>query len=74
MALTKVAPLRTSFMAIAILGFLVSTIYLVQFSLTWGFAFALVFMAMIIASFIAMERATPDEQLEAIPRLVRRRR
>ena len=74
MALSKVAPLRTSFMTIAILGFLVSTIYLVQFSLTWGFTFALVFMAMFIAAFIAMERATPDEQLEAIPRLARRRR
>ncbi|MEK6874667.1 MAG: hypothetical protein AABX52_02865 [Nanoarchaeota archaeon] len=67
MALSKVAPLPTSFLVISMLGFLIS-MYLVypakQFDgQTWGFTFAFLFALMFIASMIAMRRANPDEQL-----------
>lgn len=74
MVLTKVAPLSAAFQALAILGFLTSTVYIVQYSLTWGIAFSLIFMAMFIASMISMERASPDAQLSLTPQATARKR
>jgi len=73
MVLKNVAPLSAAFQALSILGFLISAIYIVQYSLTWGIAFSLIFMAMFIASMIAMERASPDAQLTLTPQGNRRK-
>lgn len=58
------APLNTSFMLTGILGFLISLVYIYpKLDESWGFAFALVFFAMIIASLISMARAPAEGQL-----------
>jgi hypothetical protein len=62
-----VAPLKTSFLVFSIIGFLISVLYIPQFSISWAFAFALLFFLMFIASMISMTRATPEEQI--FPRL-----
>ena len=67
MVLKHVAPLRSSFLLIAMVGFAFSTLYVAKYDLTWGITFALIFFAIFIAAFIAMERASPDEQLMLIP-------
>jgi hypothetical protein len=59
----KVAPLSGGFFLFSIFGFLISTIYVMDISETWGFAFALLFVLMFIASFISMTKAPIDEQL-----------
>ena len=63
----KAAPLNSAFMVTAILGIIFSVFYVPQYSDSWAFAFGIVFMCMLIASFISMTRATPDEQLYPIP-------
>ena len=50
----KVAPLNSTFMLIAILGFLISTIWIYPMFKPWGFAFALVFALMFLASIVSM--------------------
>ena len=67
MVLSKVTPLRNTFLVMAMIGFVFSVIYVAKYDLTWGVTFALVFFSMFIAAFIAMERAAPDEQLQMIP-------
>lgn len=67
MVLRKVAPLPASFMIISIFGFILSTMYVAQYNVTWGATFGVVFICMFIASMISMERASPDSQLQAIP-------
>jgi len=62
------APLNTTFMVASIVGFLISVAYVSTFSLPWAVAFGVVFLAMFIASFVSMTRATPDEQLLPRPR------
>ncbi len=64
----RVAPLKTSFLTISMIGFLISALYIPKFSLTWAFAFGLVFTLMFVASMIAMVKATPDEQLYPRPK------
>ena len=63
----KVAPLKASFMVTSLVGFLVSVIYVQQFSLTWAVAFAFIFVLMFIASMLSMTCGAPDEQLYARP-------
>lgn len=53
----KYAPLKASFMAFSIIGFLVSVIYIADLSVNWAFATGFVFLLMFIASLIAMEKA-----------------
>ncbi len=57
------APLNATFMIAAILGFLISVVYIRKYDVTWAFAFALVFVLMIIASLIAMVNAPVKGQL-----------
>ena len=64
----RYAPIKTSFMAVSMIGFLISALYIPQFSRTWAFAFGLIFTLMFVASLISMVHATPDEQLSPIPR------
>ena len=59
----NVAPLSGSFMLISILGFIVSAMYVFPRSASYGFAFALVFALMFIASMISMTYADVDEIL-----------
>jgi hypothetical protein len=53
----KYAPLSGGFMIASIVGFFVSTIYIADLSLNWGFAMAVIFVLMFIASIISMTKA-----------------
>lgn len=59
----KVAPLNSAFMLTAILGFLISVMYVRKLSVTWAIAFGLVFFLMIIAALISMIEAPVRGQL-----------
>ncbi len=63
-----IAPLKTSFLAASMIGFLVSALYIPRFSTTWAFAFGIVFTIMFIASMISMVHGAPDEQLYPRPK------
>jgi len=52
-----IGPLKGSFMALSIIGFLVSVYLIYPSSINWGTAFILVFIAMFIASVISMTHA-----------------
>ncbi|MEA2036867.1 MAG: hypothetical protein U9O94_05125 [Nanoarchaeota archaeon] len=54
--LSKVVPLHGSFMLTAIVGFLISALYVYHQlgNKTWGFTFMLFFGAMFVASMISM--------------------
>jgi len=51
----RVAPLNASFMAASIIGFVISAIYLSQYSRNWAFAFGVLFALMFVASLISMQ-------------------
>jgi len=53
----KAAPLNSAFMAMSIVGFLFSVIYLWGISMQWAFAFGVVFAVMFIAALISMTYA-----------------
>jgi len=57
-----VVPLKSSFMITAIVGFFISVYYVMSLSKTWGFAFALFFVTMFIASLISMTFAPIPEK------------
>ena len=57
----KVAPLSSGFMVASIVGFLVSVMLVYKSSQKFGFAFALVFALMFIASIISMTYAPVAE-------------
>lgn len=65
---SRYAPLKASFLFISMVGFLFSVIYVREYSIDWAFAFGLVFVLMFIASFVSMQKAAPDDQLQAIPK------
>ncbi len=50
----KIAPVPGSFATVGIIGLFVSSMYIVKFSLTWAFAFSVVFAIMLVASLISM--------------------
>ena len=52
----KVAPLHASFMLISILGILFSVLYVYPSSTPWGTAFLIVFLCMLVASFVSMSK------------------
>ena len=68
---SRFAPLNTTFLVSSIIGFLISTVYLPKFSITWAFAFAFLFFIMFIAAMLSMARATPDAQLLPRPRKIK---
>jgi len=68
MAKRKVAALKASFLFMSMVGFLISVIYVSEYSVDWAFAFGLVFTLMFIASFISMQYGNPDKQLKPIPK------
>ena len=59
----KPAPLNSAFMAMSILGFLFSVVYLWPRSMQWAFAFAVVFAVMFIAAMISMTYGPAEEKL-----------
>ena len=58
--MTKIAPLKGSFMIVAITGFLVSA-YLIK-DISWKFTMLIFFATMFIASFISMTHAPVAEK------------
>lgn len=62
--LPKITPLHGSFMVIAIVGFMISALYVYSISKTWGFTFILFFAAMFIASVISMTYAPIMPELD----------
>ncbi len=64
--LSKVVPLKSSFMVTAIVGFLISAFYVYNQlgKKTWGFTFMLFFAAMFIASLISMTYSPTMPELE----------
>jgi multisubunit Na+/H+ antiporter MnhB subunit len=56
------APLKTSFMVASIIGFLVSAIWIAKYWPSYGFAFALVFTLMFVASMVSMTYASVSEK------------
>jgi len=57
----KVAPLHGSFMLASMLGFAISLIWVWPSSKGFGFAFMIVFVAMFIASIIALTKAPIED-------------
>lgn len=53
----KYAHLSAGFMLTSIIGFLISIFFVWQYSLSWGFTFALFFLIMFVASMISMTKA-----------------
>lgn len=58
----KPAPLPGSFMLTAILGFLISSIWVMPKNYRWGVTFLIFFTLMFIASMISMAHAPITEQ------------
>ena len=59
----KVAPLSKGFMITSILGILISTMFLPEYSLTWAVTVGIVSFVMFIASVISMTHAPVEEEL-----------
>jgi len=68
--LSKVVPLKGSFMVTAIVGFLISALYVYRQlgNKTWGFTFMLFFVLMFIASIISMTSSPSMPELENKPK------
>lgn len=61
----KVAPLKSSFLAASMIGFLISALYLpTVISTTWAFTFGFVFTLMFIAAMISMVQGPPERQFK----------
>jgi len=69
----KVAPLKSSFMLIAMLGFMITVVYTAygRIDETWGFTFGFVFTIMFIASLISMTKAPLDAQIKMAEGLIK---
>ncbi len=70
----KVAPLKSSFMLVAMLGFMISVVYTAygRLDATWGFTLGFVFAMMFIASLVSMTQAPIDMQLKMAEGIVKR--
>jgi len=62
--MARVAPLKASFLAYAILIFLFSTLFLWKLSPPWAFTLCILSIIMIIASFISLTYSESVEELE----------
>ncbi|MFH1316868.1 MAG: hypothetical protein ABII01_05080 [Candidatus Woesearchaeota archaeon] len=60
----KIAPLPSTFMLTSIIGFFISVIWVEQYSVTFAFAFGLVFALMFISSLVSMTYADADAVLK----------
>ena len=59
---------NASFMATSLLGLVLSLMFIIPESLSWGIAFSLTFMIMFISSLISLERGPVDLTKEYIAR------
>jgi len=68
--LSKVVPLKGSFMATSIVGFMVSALYVYKQlgNKTWGFTFMLFFALMFVASIISMTYSPVMPELAKKPK------
>jgi hypothetical protein len=55
-------PLTGGFMLTSIIGFMVSTMFVMRLSVSWGFTFALFFVVMFIASVVSMSNMEADDR------------
>lgn len=60
------APLPTSFMLVAILGFIISALWVFPMSYNWGLTFIIFFSLMFIAAIIAMTKAPAIPQYKEL--------
>ena len=50
----RVAPLDSTFMAVSLLGFILSILFVFPESPSWGLAFSIVFFVMLVSSFLSL--------------------
>ena len=62
MAKFKVVPLSGTFMVTAIVGFLVSMLFVFKMSPTWGITLMIFFAVMVISALISMTKAPVSEK------------
>ncbi len=69
----KVAPLKSSFMLVSMLGFMITIVYTAygRLDATWGFTLGFVFALMFIASIISMTYAPINLQLQMAEGLIK---
>jgi len=60
----RFAPLSGAYMAVSMIGILVSLLYVTQESSDWGIAFTFVFGIMFVASMVSMTLSDPDAFIE----------
>ena len=60
----KFAPLSGAYMAVSILGILISLLYVLKENSDWGITFTFLFGIMFVASMVSMTVADPDEFVE----------
>lgn len=53
----KAAPLKSSFLLVGIIGFLISALYIYSLNHTWGFTFSIFFLIMVIAALVSMTKS-----------------
>lgn len=58
----RYAPLSSSYMAVSIIGFLISVWFVMDLSVSWGLAFSIVFVLMFISSVISMSKSEPIKE------------
>ncbi len=59
----NIAPLSKGFMITSILGILISTMFLPEYSLTWAVTIGVISFVMLIASVISMTHAPVEDEL-----------
>ena len=57
----KIAPLSAGFMIVSMLGFFFTVLAIYPLDPSWGFAFALIFVLMFVASVISMTNAPVND-------------
>ncbi len=62
--IAPMTPLKGSFMVMGMVGFLISVLYVYPRSNSYGFAFAIVFIAMFISSLISMTHSETGGELQ----------
>jgi hypothetical protein len=53
-------PLTSGFMLTSIIGFMVSVLFVMKMSVSWGFTFAVFFVIMFISSIVSMSNMEAD--------------
>ena len=59
----KIAPLSKGFMVTAIMGILISTMFLPEYSMTWAFTLGIISIVMLISSVISMTYSPVEDEL-----------